>query len=91
MTREEFRLRFPEFRTASDGLIDRVIGEAVRSIDPDRFGDQTDDAVGYLAADLLTTSPFGKSQRLEDDKSETTYRKRYLQIRQQCVLRIGIT
>lgn len=91
MTPEDFRVRFPEFRTAPDGLVTRVLGEATRSIDDSVYGAQTDDAIGYLAADLLVTSPFGKNQRLEDDKSESTYRKSYLAIRKQCVLLIGVT
>ncbi|HVJ26385.1 MAG TPA: DUF4054 domain-containing protein [Vicinamibacterales bacterium] len=91
MTLSEFRARFPEFRTASDTLVESVLAEATARLDERIFGALTDAAVGYLAAHLLATSPFGESQRLEDDKSESTYHKSYLAIRQQVVVRTFVT
>lgn len=86
-----FRLRFPEFRTASNTLINSVIAEATARVASDVFGDLTEAAIGYLAAHLLAVSPFGKNQRLEDSTTVTTYWTEYITIRQQVVVRIFVT
>lgn len=86
-----FRASFPEFRTASDPLIGLRIAEATRRVAPETFGDLTEDAIGYLAAHLLATSPMGISQRLDDDKTESTYLKEYLAIRKAKVPRFIVT
>lgn len=86
-----FRARFPEFRAASDTLVDAVITEATARIASETFGDLTDTAIGYLAAHLLATSPLGASQRLEDDKTETTYFKEYRALGRQTAIRSFVT
>ncbi len=91
MELETFRERFPEFRTASDELVEIKLGEAARFVAPETFGDLTDDAVGYWAAHLLVSSPLGLSQRLEDDKKESTYKARYVALLRATAPRMLIT
>lgn len=80
MNAQEFVARFPEFRTGMQ-LIPAVLAEATRSIDAEVFGDRTDDAIGYLAAHLLASSPYGRSQRADGEKEPDTYWKRFHAIR----------
>lgn len=86
-----FRARFPEFRAASDPLVESVLAEATLRVASDVFGDLTDAAIGYLAAHLLAGSPLGFSQRLEDDKTETTYLKDYRALLRQKAVRSFVT
>lgn len=91
MNLDDFRARFPEFRAAADELVQACLDEATLRIDSGVFGDLTDAAIGYVAADLVATSPLGKSQRLEDDEDETIYRKQYLKLRDAKVIRMTWT
>lgn len=77
MTPAAFKTRFPEFRNAADSLVQSVLDEAVLRVAPETFGDLTDTAIAYLAADALAASPFGTTQRLEDDTKETIYKRQY--------------
>lgn len=86
-----FRESFPEFRTASDELVQRKLDEATRFVAPEAFLELTEDAIGYWAAHLLATSPAGISQRLDDDRKESTYKDRYLSLRKAIPVRMLIT
>lgn len=74
LTLAEFKAGFPELESAGDSLILAKLGEAHRSIRPEEFGDQYPDAVGYTAAILIATSPYGANTRLADEAT-TTYQK----------------
>lgn len=76
-----FRIRYPEFRATADAMVTDAIEQAGRMVDSVEFGDLASDAIGYKAAYLLATSPFGMTQRLEDDKTAATYEKRFQEIR----------
>ena len=86
-----FRARFPEFRTATDVFVQSVLDEATRFVAPETFLDLTDDAIGYWAAHLISTSPMGISQRLDDDKTETTYLKNYRALLKATAIRLLVT
>jgi gamma-glutamylcysteine synthetase len=86
---DTFLARFPEFRTATN--IEEKLAEATRRTAPETFGELTEDAIGYMAAHLIAISPQGISQRLEDDKSETTYLKEWRAILRQKAIRMLVT
>lgn len=91
MTPTEFRTRFPEFRTATDAMLQPILAEATLRVAPETFGALTESAIGYLAADALAGSPFGTTQRLEDDKAETIYLRQYRALLKQKAIRMTWT
>lgn len=68
-----FRARWPEFATLADSQVQANLTAAARRCDSRVFGDDTDEAVGYLAAHLLAMSPGGQQARLEGKEGTTTY------------------
>lgn len=72
-----FRARWPEFTATPDALVQPALDEAARSVDPRLFAAQTDDAVGWLAADLIARSPGGENARLVAKDGTTTYGDRF--------------
>lgn len=72
MTRDEFKTRAPEWKTARDERIDAALTQATARTDASLFGASTDDAVFFLAAHLLAVSPSGKAARLEGGKVART-------------------
>jgi hypothetical protein len=44
------------------------------------MGNQTDEAIGYMAAHLLALSPFGQQARLSEPGKVTTYMQHWLDI-----------
>lgn len=69
-----FRIRFPEFRSAHDDLVNPALAAAALSTSAADWGTNYDEAHGLLAADLLANSPFGKNARLtEEDGKKTNY------------------
>lgn len=78
VTSTDFLARFPEFGKQPDlVLIDRVLVEAARSIDPDVWGDKTEDGILYLAAHRLAISPYGRQMQLVARDGSTTYGAEY--------------
>lgn len=69
-----FLARFPEFEEANPVLIDAKLTEAAHYFDEDLYGDLYPEAVGYLAAHLLSLSPFGTNARLDKTSDMTSYR-----------------
>lgn len=49
-----------EFEAAELETIGYKLADAEAQINPDAYGDQTDTAIGLLAAHMLTLTPFGK-------------------------------
>lgn len=78
-TRAGFRVGYPEFDKATDGLVDAKLGEAIRSTDADVWGIRTDDGVYVLCAHLLAMSPFGQQARLSSGGT-STYETRWLKM-----------
>lgn len=62
-----FRTRYPEFSSASDGLVTATLADAALRVDDDAFGTSYDMAHGLMAAHLLWASPFGSGMRLDGD------------------------
>lgn len=75
----EFLERGPEFVTFrtnapnGDIRITRAIASATARTDAAVFGDDTADAIFYLAAHLLAASPSGKDARLKGEGFESLY------------------
>lgn len=70
-----FFQRFPEFQGASTQLVVAKLAEASARISSGEFpGTTSDVAVGYLAAHLLWSSPFGASMRLDGAGEEVSSR-----------------
>lgn len=64
-----FRVAFPEFRTAPDGLVSGKLANAAARLDAGRYGDTYEEAHGLLTAHLVAMSPFGSSLRLDPKAS----------------------
>jgi hypothetical protein len=69
----EFLRRYPEFAAAGAALIVAAIAEASGRIAGESFPSTTKSAaVGYYAAHLLWSSPFGVTMRLDGAGEELT-------------------
>src|SRR5437660_717192 len=73
-----FRASFPEFVGTSDATVTAKLAEAAVCVDA-RLP-LADNRVGYLAAHLISISPFGQQARLSSDKGETTYMVEYTRL-----------
>ncbi len=76
LTLAEFVDRFPEFSdvvTNKPVMVQARLDEAWRRTPAGIWGDQAQDAHGYLAAHLLEVSGFGRDARLKSDDTQTTY------------------
>lgn len=85
----QFLIRFPEFEGAPAGLIDEVIAEATRRVDPDQYLETTDDAIKYLAAHKLAISPYGQQARLSTDGS-STYKVEFDELRSEAAIGVRV-
>ena len=77
MTRTQFRARFPEFKNATDALIDATLAEAALEIDVEVWADRYDAGHGFLTAHKLALSPFGQTARMVSAQGNTTYQKHF--------------
>ena len=68
-----FRIRFPEFETAPDSLVQMCLDVAAGETDAAAFSTAYDEAHGLLACHKLAISPYGQNARMVSDKGETTY------------------
>lgn len=74
MTLSEFRDRYPEFRTATNALVQAMLDDASERIDLAVFGETKGQiAIGLMAAHLLANKPYGRSQRLESGDGDDRY------------------
>lgn len=90
VTYADFVGRFPEFEPADTDMVTEVIAEATRRISSEEFEDATDDAVRYLAAHLLSTSPFGRQARMTAKDGSSTYEKELHKLQREILLPIGV-
>ena len=67
----DFKVRFPQFSTAEDELIDASLAQALREIDVAICGDQADDIQALRAAQDLSTSPFGIQAGLASPRGDS--------------------
>lgn len=54
VTSVDFLQRFPEFAPHPSGIVNGAIASASADVGPDIFGDQTDRAVRFLAAHIIS-------------------------------------
>ena len=88
-----FRLRHPEFDSASDGLVDEALTAAALRVHEDTWGDRYDEAHGLQTAHLLWTSPFGAGMRAEGggDSTKSRYIVEFARLRREVVSTIIVT
>jgi hypothetical protein len=72
-TAATLKARFAEFGPTPDAVVTACLVAAANQVDPRLFGDDTDEAVGWLAAHKLASSPHGVQARLEKTSPETVY------------------
>jgi len=72
-----FREDFPEFETASDTLVQKVLTKAGEQFDSSVWGTYLQTGHGLLTAHLLAIAPQGQFARLDTDKAQTTYGAEY--------------
>lgn len=75
LTEAAFTTRYPEFATATAGLVQAVLDEQELNL-ADDWGDREDEAHGLATAHHLALSPFGRSADLVDKSGETQYGRR---------------
>lgn len=80
VSRREFLAKYPDFEPASKTMIDEALADAVKNVDPEIFGEKTDQAVALLAAHYLALQPFGKQARLREKDGSTTYGTQFFKL-----------
>ena len=78
MTLAQFRVRYPDFRSAPDGLVQATLDEAALEVDATVFGALWSAAHGAMTAHVLALSPFGKNARLSPEEGKVTVFSKYL-------------
>lgn len=68
-----FLSEFPEFREAEPATVQAKLDQAHRAYSPSVLGPVYLDAVRYKTADLLSSSPFGRSLRLDKGNGPSIY------------------
>ncbi len=91
MTLAQFKVRFPEFRTADDSLVSAVLAESGNELNSEELGDAYNAAHGLLAAHKLAISPFGQSARMVNDEGETTYNREFIAVVGRAVAPLAVT
>lgn len=73
MNRAQFRLLYPEFRTALDPFVQAYLDEAATMIDAATVGSRYDQLHGLKTAHLIACSPAAVNARLVAKDGTTTY------------------
>jgi len=73
LSADDFLIRFPEFAEADPQLIVACLLDATERTSSVVMKDLTDQAIGLLAAHLLSISPWGRKNRKEGAPQKTTY------------------
>ncbi len=73
MDEAAFRARAPEFRGATPARVTSAISQATARTDASLFGAQTEDAIFFLAAHILVSSPTGTEARLKGEAFDSVY------------------
>jgi hypothetical protein len=86
MTVEEFIVRHGEFaQQVTSGKVAAALADATRRTDPEVFGTNTDEAIGWLAAHLLIADPAGRSVREALGRgAQSTYLNERQRLEQEC-------
>lgn len=92
MTLDNFRIRYPEFRTASDTFVQAYLDDAAASlVGTASLGTAYDVAHGLATAHLIAVSPAGKNARMVNDDGTTQYGKTLSELMRARVAGISIT
>jgi len=86
-----FRARFPFFANVNPLMVAVVIQEATNQVDASVFRQNTDAAIGYLAAHLLAIDPQGSDTRLVAKDGSTMYGKMYENLRLAMTVGIAVS
>ena len=89
----DFRTMFPEFNGVVDGLINLALADAADRVSPGVYKNQLGRAHGLMTADILVSSPWGQSARLDPKAvdGKTTYSAQLDKIRSERCAFYGIT
>lgn len=77
MNHFDFKVRFPEFKTAGDPLIQSCLDQAAAHVSAAVLGALYDEAHGLKAADMLARSPGAIAARLVQKDGSTTYSRQF--------------
>lgn len=91
MTLTDFRIRYPEFRTASDAFVNAYLVDAVNLVRGLVLLPVYDTAHGLATAHLIAISPAGKNARMVNDDGTTQYGKTLHEIMLSYVAGVSIT
>lgn len=78
----DFITRFPDFSSADAAVVLIELTNAARMVNTDQMAEQSDDAIGLLAAHRMALRPGGEFARLktQDGLSHTTYGDQYAEM-----------
>lgn len=85
-----FKAFFEEFEMTDAKVVLGALNEAARQIGPDMWGPfgvtsdpetKADDGQKWLAAHILSQTPFGQGTRMEPNKGKSVYWERYEELR----------
>lgn len=93
MTLANFRIRYPEFRTASDTFVQAYLDDAAATLvgASGQLGNAYDVAHGLATAHLIAVSPAGKNARMVNDDGTTQYGKTLSELMRARVAGVSIT
>ena len=93
MTLANFRIRYPEFRTAGDTFVQAYLDDAAASLvgQSSQLGAAYDTAHGLATAHLIAVSPAGKNARMVNDDGTTQYGKTLTEMMRARIVGISIT
>lgn len=80
MNRAQFLSQYPEFRFASDALIDAKLSLATMDLSPESWGALYVRGLGLRAAHLLAMTPEGKDLRLKSDSNNSPYNVQFQEL-----------
>lgn len=81
VTLAQFRVAFPEFKTAGDPLVETKLAAAKACLSEEILGALYPEAVMVKTADMLAKSPAGQSARMVNKDGTTTYSVRFNEIK----------
>lgn len=91
MTLEEFRVAFPEFKTASDQLVQVTLDMAAARLSQAVLGAMYPEAHGVWTAHALAKSPAGQSARMVNKDGTTQYSTRMQEIKLACASAVSVS
>lgn len=91
MLLDAFQIRYPEFRTAGDALVQACLDEATLELDAGQWGTNLDTAQGLKAAHKIATSPGGQMSRLVQKDGSTCYSKAFATLQRAVCMTVLVT